>query len=135
MGKAVGLIGEWMDKKTDDLVQVFAGKVWDSDKKGGANLKNRPDSIVSAIGYLERRFKVNYDARYASDVGLDNEILNMSASNHHLMSHGHSTDLIRLFFSILDQFTGTSSFISNGRIIRVVSHESKFILQGDKFIS
>lgn len=128
-------LGEWTDKKTDDLVQVFAGKVWDSDKKGGANLKNRPDSIVSAIGYLERRFKVNYDARYASDVGLDNEILKMSASNHHLKSLGHSPDLIGLFFSILDQFTGTSSFISNGRIIRVESHDSKFKLQGETFIS
>ena len=32
-------LGKWTDKKTDDLVQVFAGKVWDSDKKGGADLK------------------------------------------------------------------------------------------------
>ena len=31
-------LGKWTDKKTDDLVQIFAGKVWDSDKKGGANL-------------------------------------------------------------------------------------------------
>lgn len=128
-------IGKWTDKKTDDLVQVFAGKVWDSDKKDGANLKNRPDSIASAIGYLERRFKVNYDARYASDVGLDNEMLKMSASNHHLKSLGHSPDLIGLFFSILDQFTGKSSFISNGRIIRVESNDGKFILQGETFIS
>ena len=63
---------------------------------------------------------MNYDARYASDIGLDNEMFKMSASNHHLKSLGHSPDLIGLFFSVLDQFTGTSSFISNGRIIRVV---------------
>ncbi|GAA0119001.1 hypothetical protein ACV3P7_02610 [Clostridium perfringens] len=128
-------LGKWTDKKTDDLVQVFAGKVWDSDKKGGANLKKRPDSIGSAIGYLEKRFKVNYDARYASDIGLDNEMFKMSASNHHLKSLGHSPDLIGLFFSVLDQFTGTSSFISNGRIIRVESNDSKFKLQGETFTS
>ena len=59
----------------------------------------------------------------------------MSASNHHLKSLGHSPDIVGLFFSILDQFTGTSSFISDGKIIRVENKENNFILKGESFIS
>lgn len=129
-------LGNWTDKKVDNMVEKFAQMVWKSDKKNGiTNSKVEPEGIASAIGYLERRFKVNYDARYASDLNLDNNIFNMSAKNHHLKSLGHAPDLIGLFFSILDQFTGKTSFISDGRIIRVEPVENHFELKGGNFIA
>lgn len=124
-------LGSWTDTKVDDLVKKFAQSVWNSDKKNGlTNSKSEPKSIAGAIGYLERRFRVNYDARYAADLNLGDSTLNMSAKNHHLKSLGHAPDLIGLFFSILDQFTGESSFISDGKIIRVESRKSGFELIG-----
>lgn len=49
----------------------------------------------------------------------------------------HSPDIIGLFFSILDQFTGEASFISNEKFIRVepVEGTNKFQLQGNTLIS
>ena len=129
-------LGDWTDDKVDGLVNKFAQSVWRTDKKNGLNSsKSVPEGIASAIGFLERRFKVNYDARYASDLNLGDSVFNMSAKNHHLKSLGHSPDLIGLFFSILDQFTGKSSFISDGRIIRVEPVGNEFELRGGNFIS
>lgn len=129
-------LGNWTDKKVDEIVEKFAQSIWKSDKKNGLIQSNSaPDGIASAIGYLERRFKVNYDARYVSDLNLENNTFNMSTRNHHLKSLGHAPDLIGLFFSILDQFTGKSSFISDGRIIRVEPVESKFELRGGNFFA
>ncbi|MFD3447116.1 hypothetical protein ACFDTO_21175 [Microbacteriaceae bacterium 4G12] len=129
-------LGNWTDKKVDGLVEKFAQSVWKADKKKElTNSKSAPEGIASAIGYLERRFKVNYDARYASDLNLGDNVLNMSAKNHHLKSLGHAPDLIGLFFSILDQFTGKSSFFSEGKLIRVEPIGSKFELKGGNFFA
>lgn len=129
-------LGKWTDDKVDGIVEKFAQGVWKSDKsKGINNSKSAPNGIASAIGYLERRFKVNYDARYASDLNMVDRAFKMSPKNHHLKSLGHSPDLIGLFFSILDQFTGKSSFISDGKIIRVEQVENKFELRGENFFA
>ncbi|WP_300379458.1 hypothetical protein [Clostridium sp.] len=129
-------LGNWTDKKTDEIVEKFAQSIWKSDKKNEPTQSNSaPNGIASAIGYLERRFKVNYDARYVSDLNLGDNTFNMSTRNHHLKSLGHAPDLIGLFFSILDQFTGKSSFISDGKIIRVEPVESKFELMGGNFFA
>lgn len=129
-------IGKWTEGQTDNLVEKFSKMVWNADKKNGVpNLKKEPDSIASAIGYLERRFKVNYDARYAKDLEMGENILNMNTKNHHLKSLGHSPDLIGLFFSILDQFTGKASFISDGQIIRLEPKDSGFELKGGNFVA
>ncbi len=101
-------LGTLTDKLADDMVIKFAKKLGWKPKKGNEN------NVASAIGFFERKFKVVYDARYGKDIGLDN--LKMSASNHHIKSLGHSPDIIGLFFSILDQFNGTTSIISNGEI-------------------
>lgn len=129
-------LGNWTDKKVDDMVVNFSKVVWESDKRKGLhNSKSEPKSIKSAIRYLEERFKINYDARYASDLNLGDCNLNMRLSNHHLKSLGHCPDLIGLFFSILDQFTGKSSFISDGKIIRVEPRDGKFELRGENFFA
>lgn len=129
-------LGEWTDKKVDNLVKKFAQSIWKSDKKNGITKStSKPEGIASAIGYLERRFKVNYDARYAADLNLCNDDFNMNPKNHHFKSLAHAPDLIGLFFSILDQFTGKNTFISNGKIIRLEPVENKFELRGSSFIS
>ncbi len=129
-------LGNWTDEKVDNIVIKFSQSVWNSDKKNGVTKsKKAPEVIESAIGYLERRFKVNYDARYVSDLEIGNKILNMNAKNHHLKSLGHSPDFIGLFFSILDQFTGKNSFVSDGRIIRVKPVKNNFELKGGNFFA
>ena len=129
-------LGKWSEKQTDGLVEKFSKMVWNADKKNGMpNLKKEPDGIASAIGYLERRFKVNYDARYASDLEMGENILNMNTKNHHLKSLGHSPDLIGLFFSILDQFTEEASFIDGGQIIRLKPKNNSFELEGGNFLA
>ncbi|MFJ8458919.1 hypothetical protein ACIQ57_07290 [Lysinibacillus xylanilyticus] len=130
------VLGKWTDVQVDNVVTKFAKTVFRFDKANGANVRTEPSGIASAIGYLEKRFKVNYDARYASDLDLGGETLNMNPSNHHLKSLGHSPDIIGLFFSILDQFTGETSFISDGKFIRVEPEgKNKFRLQGNTLIS
>lgn len=117
------MLGKWTDAQIDNAVRKFA-KVcgW---KPHEGNEKN----IASAIGFLEKKFKVNYDQRHSKDVG---NLFNMSTKNHHIKSLGHAPDVIGLFFSILNQFTSTSSFISNGQWISVASD---YTLQGENFIA
>lgn len=130
-------LGNWTDQQVDNVVVKFAKGVWRSDKNGGAQLRTEPENIAQAIGFLERRFKVNYDARYAADLHMGNATLNMRPSDHHLKSLGHSPDIIGLFFSILDQFTGKASFIADGRIIRLqpIEGSDAFELKGGNFIA
>lgn len=114
---------KWSDQKVDGIVIKFSKMVWNHDKANGSNIRTQPDSIASAIGYLERRFKVNYDARYASDLKMNGESLNMRPTDHHLKSLAHAPDIIGLFFSILDQFTGKASFVSDGKLLRLEPKE------------
>ena len=59
----------------------------------------------------------------------------MGTINHHIKSLGHSPDPVGLFFSILDQFTNTASFVSEGKLIKVDTTDSSFRLEGSNFIS
>lgn len=129
-------LGNWTDKTTDKMVEAFSTFVYKSDlKKGDILQKKAPEGIASCIGYLERRFKVNYDARYASDLGLSSSEISMAPINHHLKSLGHAPDIVGLFFSLLDQFTNTTSLISDGQIIRIENNNNNFRLQGGNFIA
>lgn len=114
----------WTDNQVDNAVKGFAKLVgWNPNEA-------QQNNVASAIGFLERKFKVNYDQRYNTDV---NNLFNMSTKNHHLMSLSHSPDIIGLFFSVLNQFTSTSSFIANGQIITVKT--DTYELQGHTFIA
>lgn len=61
-------LGNWTNKETDKIVEKFAKCVQATDKKKGTsigkNSRTPIDGIASAIGYLEERFNVNYDAHY-----------------------------------------------------------------------
>lgn len=101
---------KWTDKQVDNCVMKFAKLTGWKPRSGQEN------NVKSAIGFLEKKFPVNYDQRHSGDV--DNAF-NMSAKNHHMKSLAHSPDIIGLFFSIVNQFTSTSSFISDGKLITI----------------
>lgn len=101
---------KWSDEQVDQAVKRFAERCgWDS---------SDPDrnTVAHAIHHLEGQFKVNYDQRYGADVG---ELFDMSTINHHMKSLAHSPSPVGLFFSILNQFTSTASFVSDGRLITI----------------
>lgn len=118
------VLGKWTDTQIDNAVKGFA-KI-----SGWSPKPEKADSITSAIGFLERKFKVNYDQRYSADV--DN-LFHMSTRNHHMMSLAHSPDVIGLFFSILNQFTSTATFVANGQLVTINTATSE--LQGGNFIA
>ena len=112
------LLGGLSDNAADQLVEKFSSALGWKGPRGNA------DSTRSAIGFLERKFQINYDHRHGVDVGGQFE---MSASNHHIKSLAHSPSPIGLLFSVLDQFTGHASFVADGQLIRV---RSDFALEG-----
>ena len=121
-----GALTKMADNVVDDLVKKAA-------KLSGWNPKSgQENNIASAIGYFERNFKVNYDHRSSVDV---NGAFKMATINHHIKSLGHSPDPIGLFFSILDQFTNTATYVSDGKLIRIDTTDSDFRLEGSNFIA
>lgn len=98
--------------------------------------QKKPATIVQAVRYLEAQYKVPYDAQYDSRLNnIKKGQLGLSALNHHLKSLAHYPDLVGLFFSILNQFTNTGTYISNGKIITVSMSNNDFELQGTNTIS
>jgi len=119
-----GALAKMADNFTDGIVQKFAkANGWKGANQG-------KDPMASAIGFLERQFKVNYDHRHGGDVG---GALRMSASNHHIKNLAHSPDLVGLFFSLLAQFTSTAHFVENGKLITIDTET--FELQGSNLVS
>lgn len=114
----------WTDTQVDKTVMTFAKACGWSPREGKEN------SVSSAIGFLEKKFYVNYDQRHSGDVG---GLFTMSTKNHHMKSLAHSPDIIGLFFSLLNQFTSTSSFLHNGQLITIQTET--YELQGHNFIS
>ena len=114
----------WTDSQVDKAVMNFSKLCgWNPRESQAGNVK-------SAIGFLEKKFPVNYDHKHSGDVG---NLFKMSPSNHHMKSLSHSPDIVGLFFSILNQFTSTSSFLNNGQLITIQSET--FELQGNDFVS
>ena len=68
---------------------------------------------------------MNYDQAHSSDVG---RLFDMNTRDHHMKSLGHSPSPIGLFFSILNQFTSTASFVSGGKLITI--RTDNFYLEG-----
>jgi len=118
-------LGSLTDDGADELVKKFA-------KVSGWKPKiDNENNVASAIGFLERKFRVNYDQRNTTDV---NRLFKMGTKNHHIKSLSHSPDIIGLFFSILNQFTSTATFVSEGKIFNIDTSDGKFELKGNNFI-
>ena len=116
---AQSVIGEWTDAQADGAVKMFARRAGWKPRTGNE------ENVASAIGFLERTYKVNYDQRHSADVG---DLFRMSTKNHHIKSLSHSPDVVGLFFSVLNQFTSTATFVSGGQLITIQTET--FELQG-----
>ena len=117
------LLGGLSDKAADQAVERFAKVL------GWKGPTESADPTRGAIGFLERKFRINYDHRHGGDVG---GLFEMSASSHHIKSLAHSPSPIGLLFSVLDQFTGHASFVAGGQLIRI---RSDFTLEGSNLSS
>lgn len=115
------ILGNQMDKAADKLVVRMAKMTGWKDESGN-------NSITAAISHLED-YTINYDLSTTKETG--DLVDNLSLKNHHYKSLGHSPSLVGLFFAILDQFSNTATFVSNGRLITVDTSGSDFRLQGD----
>lgn len=113
------VLGSWTDAQVDKCVMNFAKMNGWSDNGKSA----------SAIGFLENKFRVNYDQRHGGDVG---GLFDMSTKNHHMKSLAHSPSPIGLFFSVLNQFTGTATFVANGQLVTI---SAEYELFGGNFIA
>ncbi len=118
------IAGSWADAEVDKVVMNFARL------DGWRPKEAQKNSIASAIGFLERRYKVNYDQRHTAEVG---GLFPMSTKNHHMKSLSHAPDIVGLFFSVLNQFTSTSTFIADGQLITIQT--KTYELQGGNFIA
>lgn len=107
---------KWFVNRTTDFAKLCG---WDGKEN---------DSPSSAIGFLEKKFKIPYDQRGAGDAG--SIVFDLNPSNHHFKSLGHNPTLLGLFFSILDQFTNQSHFVSGGELISLQNADGKFELRG-----
>lgn len=85
-------LGNIADEQANKITEKFAEFIgWDKNKA----VENGKNTTASAIGYLERKFKVNYDQ--STTYATSNQVNNLYLKNHHLKSLGHSPDLIGLF--------------------------------------
>lgn len=113
-------IGDLTDKWFAERTKSFAKLCkWDSTKD---------DSLKSAIKHLEKQFKIPYDQSVGGSIF--HELINLTPDNHHFKSLGHNPTILGLFFSILNQFTNTSSFVSEGELITLNNSDEKFELEG-----
>lgn len=115
------VLGKQVDKVADGFVQKAAQFFWKNDQRIKGKSKKMPQTLEQCISYLEQAFPVNYDARYAKDLVVEDGMLGgMRPLNHHLYSLAHSPDPIGLIFSIINQFMGYATFVDKGKIIHVV---------------
>lgn len=121
------LVGKPDESPLGDITDKwFANRTIDFIKLCG--YKGDKNSLSSAINFLEEKFKIPYDQSVGG--GIFRELINLTPSNHHFKSLGHNPTLLGLFFSILNQFTNTSDFVSNGELISLNNSDGKFELQG-----
>lgn len=108
---------KWFAKRTTDFAKLYG---WQG---------KRDASPSSAIRFLEKKFEIPYDQRGAGDAA--SSIFGLNPANHHFKSLGHNPTLLGLFFSILDQFTNQSHFVSGGELISLQNADEKFELRGN----
>ena len=122
------ILGSGVDKLTDKAVIYIANLHKKMNGQGG-EVRN----IASAIRYFENNFEVNYDHKMTTET--DGLVTDLTPSNHHYKSLGHSPDLIGLLFSVIDQFNQTATFMSEGQLITVNTYGSGIELRGNNLVS
>ena len=112
---------QWFADRTIDFAKFCK---WD--EKGEVTLE-------TAIAYLEKKFKIPYDQSVGG--GIFKDLIKLTPSNHHFKSLGHNPTLLGLFYSILNQFKNTSSFVTNGELITLNNSDTEFELVGNNIPS
>lgn len=136
-GALCGIIDVFLVGKPDEshlgniTDKWFANRTIDFAKLCGYT--GEKDSLSSAISFLEKKFKIPYDQSVGG--GIFRDLINLTPNNHHFKSLGHNPTLLGLFFSILNQFTNTSDFVSDGELISLNNSDGKFELHGDNIPS
>lgn len=110
----------------------FADRTTDFAKLCHPDRKNF-ESLESALRFLEKKFKVPYDQTGLGDAGRD--IFGLNAKSHHFKSLAHNPSLLGLFFSILNQFTNTSHFVTDGQLISLQQADKYWELKGENIPS
>lgn len=127
------LIGKPGESPAGDVTdQWFAERTLDFAKLCGWDGKGN-NLLSSGISFLEKKFKIPYDQRGAGDAA--SFIFDLNPANHHFRSLGHNPTLLGLFFSILDQFTNQSHFVSGGDLIALQDANDRFELRGNNIPS
>ncbi len=111
---------KWFANRTEDFARLCG---WPGER----------GKLSSAIRYLEKKFKIPYDQNGIGDIA--KEFLDLTPTNHHFKSLAHSPTILGLFFSILDQFTITSHFVSEGELITFSKVDNDFQLHGNSVSS
>src|SRR5574344_2451877 len=106
---------KWFEERTKDFAKL-------------CGFKGDDTSLSSVIRFLEKKFKVPYDQSVGG--GIFKELLNLTPDNHHFKSLGHNPTLLGLFFSILNQFTNTSSFVADVNLITLKNSDGEYELEG-----
>lgn len=119
-------IGTVTDNWFEDRIRDFA-------KLFNKNGKYDVSSLSGAIKCLEEEFKIPYDQRGAGDAA--SIVFNLNPTNHHFKSLAHNPTLLGLFFSVLDQFSNTSHFVSGEELISLQDADGKFELSGSNIPS
>lgn len=109
------LTDEWYNNRIVDFAKL-------------CGYKGDKSSVKSVKKFLEDKFKVPYDQSVGG--GSFKETIELTPKNHHFKSLGHNPTLLGLFFSILDQFANTSTFVSHGQLITLSNADSDFELEG-----
>ena len=126
------LVGKPGESPLGDITDKwFADRTVDFAKLCG--YEGDKSSLSQAVKFLEKQFKVPYDQSVGG--GIFRELINLTPSNHHFKSLAHNPTILGLFFSILNQFTNTSDFVSGGELISLNNSDSNFELQGNNIPS
>jgi hypothetical protein len=132
IGALSGVIDVFLVGKPGESSVGNKTDVWfDNRTKGFAKLNGwKGGDKKSALRFLEKKFSVPYDQRGMGDAAssvFDLAGDSLTPSNHHFKSLAHNPTLLGLFFSILNQFTNTSHFVSIndfGNLIELVDADN-----------
>lgn len=110
---------QWIADRIIDFANINSGQYF--------------DSLDSAIRFLEKKYKVPYDQNGLGDAG--KTVFELNAKNHHFKSLAHNPNLLGLFFSLLDQFTNSSHFVTDGELISLQKADLNWELKGNSIPS
>lgn len=106
----------WFENRTRDFAKLTG---W----SGGMD-----NSLASAVRHLEKKFKIPYDQTGTGDAGA--KVFGLTPRNHHFKSLAHNPNLLGLFYSILNQFQNSSTFVTEGELITLHQADAHFELRG-----